>query len=230
MIEIQSRSFRQQITIPEMIKMQFWDIYFVQDNTDYFFGEAYRPCDITVTGGNQRSRLMNKENVGTNVRILANDEIWHVLPNYKHAEAFGNSDTDLIKSYTDSINSFIKQFPASFVHPWTITNMSVYSYRWYLTTGPKVYSGNKQYQIANGDFLEWLFIDDGAGNIINSNGVMYRFDFINSGICSFENWLPKENIYPENESVILKSTDYNFLYPGCSPNLVNNRIYTGDSD
>jgi hypothetical protein len=235
LIQIQSRAFRQKITIPEMIKMQFWDIYFVQDNSypKAYFGEAYRPPDITITGGNQRIRAFDQNNVGNNVRIFANDEVWHVQPSYDHIEAFGNDNNNLKSSYLSAINRFIigvesksAGFPAAFVHPWTVTNKSVYSYRWYIFQGfGKPASGTTNYTIANGEFIKWLFIDDGAGNITNENGVIYRYDILTSGVFSFQNALPKENFMPSDESILFKSTDYEYMYPGCPNTITSNRIY-----
>jgi hypothetical protein len=235
-VEIQCRAFRQKITIPEMIKMQFWDIYFVQDNNNpiVYYGESYRPSEITKMNGAQRSRPFDQNNVGNGVRIFANDEVWYAQPSYEHISAFGNSNDDLKGSYLNAINLFIHGipsqsvdgFPASFVHPWTVTDKSVYSFRWYIFEGyEKIPSGIKNYTIANGEFIKWLFIDDGAGNITNENGVIYRADILSTGIFSYGNYIPKENILPSNESVIFKSTDYEYMYPGCPDTVKSNKIY-----
>jgi len=229
MVEINSRIFRNRITIPEMVKMQFWDIYFVQDNTypEAYFGTVYRPPDITVTGGNQRSRAFDANNVGVNQRIFANDEIWHRHPDYQHAEAFGSDNNDLKSSYLNAIKSFIEQFPSSFVHPWTVTDSLVYSYRWYIMEGyGKIPDGSTNYGLANGDFLKWLFIDDGAGHVLNPNGVMYRYDILNSNIFSYQNAMPKENYMPTSSNILFKSTDSEYLYPGCDPNVTSIKICT----
>jgi hypothetical protein len=38
--------------------------------------------------------------------------------------------------------------------------------------------GSEGFTLADGEVLKWLFIDDGAGNVVNSNGVGYRDDVI----------------------------------------------------
>lgn len=230
LIAIICRQFRNQITIPEMIKMQFWDIYFVEDMREHRrFGKIVPPSIISFDQ-HQRSRLFDANNVGDGVRIFANDEIRQWNPDYVHAEAFGNNNNDLQSSYFHAINSFITQFPAALVYPWTITDKSVYSYRWYIMEGySKIIDYvPEKFGVANGTFMNWLFIDDGAGNVVNRDGVMYRYDILNCGLSYFQNDFPKENQIPSDEKVILKSSDTKFLYPGCSDKLTSNRVYTND--
>ena len=71
-------------------------------------------------------------------------------------------------------------------------------------------------------------VDDGAGNVINPEGIMYRYDILDSGILGNGNSIPKENIIPDNKQILFKYTDYQFMYPGCSENVKSNRVYTGD--
>jgi hypothetical protein len=42
----------------------------------------------------------------------------------------------------------------------------------------KIYGPTTNFGVANGDFMKWLFIDDGAGNVVNHDGVGYRYDII----------------------------------------------------
>ena len=37
-----------------------------------------------------------------------------------------------------------------------------------------------EYSLANADFLNWLFIDDGFGNITNPDGVAFRYEVFRS--------------------------------------------------
>jgi len=238
MVRLVCRQFRNKITIPEMIKMQFYDIYFVEERERHLrLGCAFAPEQYESGIDLQRSRLFNKENVGNNIRIFSNDEIRKWNPDYTYIQAYGTSDDDLKSSYLNAINFFIngnpskKQpgFPASFVHPWTVTNVSVYSNRWYLLEGSeKITRPTQHFGVANGEFMKWLFIDDGAGNVINPEGIMYRYDILESGILGNGNSIPKENIIPDNEQILFKSTDYQYMYPGCSENVKSNRVYTGD--
>ena len=212
----QDRAFRKQITIAEMTKMKFWEICFIQDNQGDQFGSAFKPQQAGITGGVQRSRLFNKDFVGNGVRIVANDEVWHYHPEYVHVEGFGTNNDDLTKSWIEANNSFVKQFPAAFTYPWTVTNVSVYTCRFYiLNSYDKVPDGGTaNTPIANGEFMKWLFIDDGFGNITNSDGVMYRYDFLFSGITDNAPYIPSSNMFPVVETEVFKSSEDKYKYPG----------------
>lgn len=210
------RAFRKQITISEMKKMKFWEICFIQDSQGDQFGSGFKPQQAGITGGVQRSRLFNKDFVGNGVRVVANDEVWHYHPDYVHAEGFGTNNDDLIKSWIDANNSFVKQFPAAITYPWTVTNVSVYSCRFYiLNTYDKVpEGGTANTPIANGEFMKWLFIDDGFGNVVNTDGVMYRYDFLFSGITDYGTYVPSSNMFPGSETEVFKSSEDKYRYPG----------------
>lgn len=237
MVQLTCRQFKQQITIPEMIKLNYWDIYKVQDaheeapNTDHDnFGWVFAPTYI-YTSMNwkyfQRARVFDKENVGVGARTHANDEVWALNPGYVHAEGFGNNNDDLQASYFNSVNSFIKQWPATIIGPWCITNKKVYNFRWYILSGDnKIPTYTQHYPVADGEFMKWLFIDDGVGNVLNENGVIYRRDALKAGIFSYGSLIPDENIIDEGEEVIV--SDKQFYYPGCSDKVTSNRVYCGD--
>jgi chitinase len=226
-VQLNCRQFRQQITIPEMIKLQFWDIYFVEDNQKDF-GYCIEPSRIAYLT-NQRSRDFNKENVGVGCRIFANDEIWHYHSDYAHAEGFGNNNDDLNASYLNAMKTFIHQFPAAIVSNWTITNKKCYSFRWYIMEGyDKVGNGSIHYYIANGEFMKWLFIDDGAGNVVNTEGVIYRHDIIRSGVFGYGSYIPADTVVDSGEQIVLSFNEHKFLYPGCNENITTNRVYTED--
>ena len=212
----QDRAFRKKITIAEMTKMKFWEMCFIQDNQGDQFGSAFKPQQAGITGGVQRSRLFNKDFVGNGVRIVANDEVWHYHPDNVHAEGFGTSNDDMTKSWLEANNSFVKQFPAAFTYPWTVTNVSVYTCRFYiLNTYDKIpEGGTANTPIANGEFMKWLFIDDGFGNITNSDGVMYRYDFLFSGITDNAPYIPSSNMFPVVETEVFKSSEDKYKYPG----------------
>ena len=236
-VELNGRQFRQQITIPEMIKMNYWNIYFIEDahvwpdpiNPKDLFGYLFFPQYVRYLE-NQRKRDFNKENVGIGCRIFANDEIWSVYPNTKHAEAFGSNNDNLKESYINAIQSFIKQFPSAMVGPWTVTNKKTYSFRWYICQdNSKVTNKNPYYHIANEEFMQWLFIDDSVGNVVNTEGVLYRNDALASGIFNYNNYIPKDNVIDDGEQVLFKSSDTEYLYPGCSVYVTSNRVYCGTS-
>jgi hypothetical protein len=218
-VQAQGRQYRNQITIPEMVKMQFWDIYFVQDAN--FSGSNFGSCYVpgppgqpNPPGGIERNRNNNKSDIGNGERIFANDEILRYHSNYVHAQSYGTDDNDLKKSYVDSIASFIRQFPASYIYPYSITDSTVKSWRFYIMEGyDKIPSPSQNFGVANGDFMKWLFIDDGAGNIVNPDGVGYRYDIICiSNIMRNRHMIPYECNYNRSENLILNACD--LAYPG----------------
>jgi len=222
-VQAQGRQYRNQITVPEMIKMQFWDLYFVQDAaySGSNFGECYvpgPPGQPNPPGGIERTSDNNKSGIGNGVRIFANDEILHFHGDYVHAQAYGTDDNDLKTSYLNAVASFIKQFPASFVYPYSITDSKVKSWRFYIMEGyDKIPSPSPNFGVANGDFMKWLFIDDGAGNVVNPDGVGYRYDIIcKNNIMRNEHMVPYECDYNRSENLILNACD--LAYPGKSNN------------
>jgi hypothetical protein len=227
-VAVQSRAFRANITVEEMAKLQNWDIYFVNDVICSQEGHVYHPATPGIIGGVQRSRLFNSDNVGNGVRVVANDEIRTNHPEYVHAQGFGTSNSDLVKSYVDANNSFINQFPAALIYPWTVTNISVYSCRWYIMEGlDKIPDDSLNTPVANGDFMKWLFIDDGFGNIVNGDGIMYRYDFVMSGVMTNGQFIPGSNMFPAVETMQFTSSDDKYRYPGKNTNK-KVKIYTGD--
>jgi len=239
-VQINGRSFRQQLTIPEMKKMDYWDIYKVQD--DHGPDEPYIPGDafglVYTTEALhiwnnwekfQRNRDFNSPNVGVGCRIHANDEVWAKNPAYVHAEGFGNNNDDLVSSYLHSISQFVAEWPATIIYPWSITNKKKYDFRWYIFEGNgKVSVYSFHYGVANGEFMKWLFIDDGVGNVINPEGVIYRRDALKSEIFSYGKYIIDENIIDDDEEVIVSSNEWRYSYPGCNQNVTSNRVYTGD--
>ena len=227
-VAVQSRAFRANITVEEMAKLQNWDIYFVNDVICSQEGHVYHPSTPGIIGGVQRSRLFNSDNVGNGVRVVANDEIRTNHPEYVHAQGFGTSNSDLVKSYVDANNSFINQFPAALIYPWTVTNISVYSCRWYIMEGlDKIPDDSLNTPVANADFMQWLFIDDGFGNIVNGDGIMYRYDFVMSGVMHNGQFIPGSNMFPAAETMQFTSSDDKYRYPGKNTNK-KVKIYTGD--
>jgi len=227
-VAVQSRAFRANITVEEMAKLQNWDIYFVNDVICSQEGHVYHPATPGIIGGVQRSRLFNSDNVGNGVRVVANDEIRTNHPEYVHAQGFGTSNSDLVKSYVDANNSFINQFPAALIYPWTVTNISVYSCRWYIMEGlDKIPDDSLNTPVANAGFMQWLFIDDGFGNIVNGDGIMYRYDFVMSGVMTNGQFIPGSNMFPAVETMQFTSSDDKYRYPGKNTNK-KVKIYTGD--
>jgi len=223
-VQAQSRQFRNQITIPEMVKMQYWDIYYVSDGGSDF-GFCYVPGPPGAPnppGGIERVRNIPND-IADGVRIFANDEIWRYHPDYVHVEAFGNSNTDFKESYLNAIKTFIQKFPGAYVYPWGMNETTVKSRRYYIMEGyGKITDPTTNFGVANGEFLKWLFIDDGAGNVVNPDGVGYRYDLL----C-VNNIMRNEHMLPFSvhlENAIIQSED--FRYPGQLSS--NTKIYLHD--
>jgi hypothetical protein len=246
MVQQNGRQFRNLITVSEMAKIKIWNIYNICDGAvdpdhgidqDVPFGWIFNP--ITYKVYNKRIRGINKGDVGKGARIFANDEIWHFHPDYAHVEAFGNSDDDLVGSFLYAGNQFInsdsnkdddKKKPsqhAGLVYPWIVCDKYILSQRWYITNGP-VETTSAKYALADGDFMKWLFIDDGFGNVINPNGAMYRYDILRNGLLDNAKDIP-ENI-PYDGPIQFQSSDNQYKYPGCSDLSSDNynKIYTDD--
>jgi len=201
------RQFKNNITLHEMQKYKIWNIFYIHDGGyptpwEGKFGWIYDPkIKNFYPNYNKRTHAMDKDNLGIGKRIFANDEVWHVHPEYEHVESFGNSDDDLVGSFLNAGNKFIHgdhtkdhEKPAQYaglVYPWLVTDKYIYSQRWYMTNG-NVVVGSPEYAIASGGFMRWLFIDDGFGNVINPNGVMYRYDMLRTGFFDNGNDIPDD--------------------------------------
>lgn len=172
------------------------------------FGNAYHPTGnynpaprrCAAPGGNLCVRKMNDGELGKGVGFFANDEIMNHHPEYVYAKASGQneckSQNDYIKNFMLAISDFTRQFPSAHVGPYTIDKEAneIRYHRWYIMCGPCLGDGSESgaidhkicnpapgseaFTLADGEFLRWLFIDDGAGNVVNSNGVGYRDDVI----------------------------------------------------
>jgi hypothetical protein len=65
--------------------------------------------------------------------------------------------------------------------------------------------------------MKWLFIDDGAGNVINPDGVGYRYDIIcKSNIMRNQHMVPYQTNVQHLDDLILNACD--LAYPGKTNN------------
>jgi hypothetical protein len=221
------RQFRRNITIPEMVSMKYWDIYYVENNINTNeFGCAYTPL-FGIIGDYQKSKDYISTTIGADKEIVTNDEILKYDSSHIRCSGIGNNNDDLKESYIHAMNNFITKCPTSIVYPWTMTDASIYSCRWYIIHGvKKIDNGSSNFKLANEEFMNWLFIDDGFGNILNPNGVLYRVDLLTSGILSYGKNIPAQNIYPISETVISNSSTFEYKYPG-KPKHSMVKIYVG---
>jgi hypothetical protein len=196
------RKCRNQFVTQQLAREQILDIYFIQDalpgrlslpaqtttswEYDVEHGHCYQPGAAPMPPGTQRWRTFNTDGIGLNVEIFNNSEIVH----FRGCDNVGvrgnctvNSQQNLIESYIDAINLFTTKVPSSYVYPWSITEDVVLSQKWYVVLGKgklKDDANKPFYTLADDTFLNWLYIDDGAGNIINKEGVAFRYDILRS--------------------------------------------------
>jgi hypothetical protein len=194
------RKCRNQFVTQQLAREQILDIYFIQDALPGRFslpvpcsyeykcehGHCYQPCGAPAPPGTQRWRSFNTDGLGENVEIFNNSEVVHFRGCDNLAvrgNCTDNNQGNLIISYLNAINLFTTKFKSCYVYPWSITEDVVLSQKWYVVLGkPKLEDdANKPfYTLPDDTFLHWLYIDDGAGNIVNPEGVAFRYDILRS--------------------------------------------------
>jgi hypothetical protein len=172
------------------------------------FGNAYHPTGnynpsprtCGAPGGNLCTRKMNDNDLGKDAGIFANDEVLHHHPDYTFVKSVGqnecHSQDDYINNFMLAMKDFTTKFPSAHIGPYTIdkANNEIRYYKWFVLNGGcpqdgtesgaidhKICNpppGDMNFALATGEFLNWLYIDDAAGNVVNSNGVGYRDDVI----------------------------------------------------
>jgi hypothetical protein len=220
-----ARIFRRKMVLSEMVKSknQFLDIYFVQDG-------------VKQGAGITSERNLNVEGVGEGVRIWSNEEINQFQSSYEQVDVYGTDNNNLNESYRKSIGEFVKKIPSAIVFPWEINNGKVYSQKYYIVSG--FYNlttdvNNPSYRLCDKEFLRWFFIDDSAGNIMNTDGVMFRYEAMRTKNVGFTN-----DLFLHSQEV----ADYNpgqenstfsgltFAYGPIASSKLNKEfhVYTGD--
>jgi hypothetical protein len=232
---------------------QFLDLYFVQDvirGPGVEHGHVYQPDSAPHNvhydnifkqdehgPGTQRLRLLDKDNVGTHAEIWNNEEIMHFHPEYTRVVIKGTDDNDCKASYIKSIGDFVQAFPSAYVFPWAISTGQIYSQKYYIMEGfgkLKDDKHNPQYALCNGEFLNWLFIDDGAGNITNIDGVAFRYEVLRSSHFGFyyDIFTHGQQITDTiiNPPYVWTTTSMDYIYGPQSSAETNKKfhVYTGD--
>jgi len=259
-ITLSQRIFRNYFVSQQLVREQVLDLYFIQDIIDYYdelrehneraeHGHCFQPCAAPNPPGTQRVRKFDKSDIGKNVEIFNNSEVVH----FNHCDNFcarGNTDENdkdkLVASYLNAIKEFTNQFKCSFIYPWSVGEKNVLSQRWYIVLGkPKLKddANSPNYSLPDDKFLYWLFIDDGAGNIVNPDGVMFRYDFLRTqrnlgtscDICLHAQQIADEtckndpygnNKYTDN--IICSSADYRYGPKESAKLNQEHHVYTGD--
>ena len=203
MLILAGRKYRNEKVIEILVKEQFLDLYFIQDCIDHErdvkrpeigqppleysveHGHCYQPCGAPAPPGTQRCKQFNVEHIASNRTLFTNAEVVHFrggnILSAAGGVTMGISNDDIIGSYLTGIKNFATVCPSCYVYPWSISDKEVLSQRWYIVLGkPKLKDdkNNPFYTLAEDVFLNWLFIDDGAGNILNPEGVAFRYDVL----------------------------------------------------
>jgi hypothetical protein len=245
-LRLQARSYRRKMVLPELVKQenQFMDLYFIQDSTSNAveFGHLYQPCAAPGPWkggqGTERKRYLNSDGAGTNVCIWSNDEVRHYHQEYTDVAIKGSSDTDASASWFKATGDFIGKFPQAYIYPWAMSDTAVYSQKYYIIGGfdKKKDDENKpKFDVANADFLHWLFIDDGVGNITNVDGVAFRYEVFQTKRMGFANdiFLHAQQISDDigdqpQEKWIKTCADYRYGPESSRVSNAQYHVYTGD--
>ena len=244
MLILSGRVYRNKIVMPELtndVNKQFLDLYFIQDTIEgknVEHGHCYQPCGAPIPPGIQRERDYNKGGVGNGQGIWSNEEVVH----FNHCDnlsSYGNSDTDLTGSYLNSIKDFTKKMPSTYIYPWVVTGEKVISQKYFIVMGFAKLRDDQnkpEYTIPDKDFLNWLFIDDGAGNITNPEGVCFRYDALRAkSTLGMKNdvFLHAQQIGDQIENVVTSnyicgSTQFRYGPADSSDLNKNHHVYAGD--
>jgi len=261
LIILAQRKYRNHFASQQLVNEQILDLYFIQDCTTITewegyhtdnsteHGHCYQPGAVRSPPGTQRIRRFDKSDIGKDVQIFNNSEVVH-FNGCKNVGANGisedNDKNNLVNSYLNAIKTFTKEFPSAYVYPWSIGEQYVLSQRWYIILGKAKLADDANdpfYTLPDDNFLNWLFIDDGAGNIVNPEGVGFRYDilrtknnlntnediFLHAQQIANEtcknNWLGA-NVYTDN--LICTSSDYVYGPKESSELNREHHVYTGD--
>jgi len=248
-----ARIYKRKLVLTEMVKPenQFLDIYFIQDVIEgegVEHGHVYQPCAAPHPEkmpwyrpdkhgpGTERRRELAPSDVGTGARIWSNEEVRHFEPSYTGVDIYGTDNVALKSSYIKSIGDFVAAFPSALVFPWAMTDHKICSQKYYIIQGfakLKDDENKPSYSLADGHFLNWLFIDDGAGNILNADGVVFRYDFLRTKEAGFA----ADVCLHAQQITNLPATPYNwtnscmdYAYGPADSSATNKKfgVYTGD--
>jgi hypothetical protein len=169
---------------------------------------------------------------------------------YGDYDAYGTAESNdkdsLKKSFLDAGKDFVGKMPPAFIYPWSIGEEHILWQRFYIVLGkPKLKddANNPNYTVPDSKFLHWLFIDDGFGNIVNPDGVGFRYDILrtqkNLG-TNVDIFLHAQQIgdetskndskYPNpfNDNIMCSSSDFRYGPTDSAKLNEENHVYTGD--
>jgi len=242
-LRLLARTYRRKMVLAELVKQenQFMDLYFIQDSTsnDVEFGHLYQPgaAPQPATGGRgtERTRHLNTDDAGEGAVIWLNVEARHYHDDFPDVCSRGTSNTDLFASWQSATGDFLTRFPSAFIYPWAFTDKLIYTQKYYIVRGfakLKDDANRPGFNLASDDFLHWLFIDDGAGNIKNVDGVAFRNDVFRTKRAGFNDdvFLHAQQISDGIFWIEPKISCLDYIYGPENSRDINKqwRVYTGD--
>jgi len=187
MLDAQRSGLRYYVCKEPFQALRRWGVYYEAKSS------SNRGCYPAKRGGNQGWIVHgNMNDWGKGQLIYTNQPLHYIHPEYVEVDIVANSD-DPEENFEDGGNRLIQGFPAAVIMPQdqylNINNERHQGYRqYYILTD---YGGPMNFAVADGEFIKWLFIDDGFGNIINPNGVGYRDDIV-------RNWMINGDGVPDS--------------------------------
>jgi len=170
----QRRGLKHAVCKPPFQAMRKWGVYYELKSSNP------RGLVPAKRGGNQGWIVHgNLNDWGKGQELFSNQPLTYIRPEYVTVEIYGELD-DPVANFKDAGARFIKGFPAAVIMPqdqnYMYNGERQQAYRQYYVLTD--YGSSINFAVADGDFMNWLFIDDGFGNITNPDGVGYREEIV----------------------------------------------------
>jgi hypothetical protein len=158
-----TRGLRSSVCKQELPKTDTWQMVYVA----YYDGCGYVPPNIL--------EVLYPFGYLTDTPPLsiANDELWVDKPDIPRVLI--QSDDTSYSSFISLVLPYLKQQPQSFIVPWQQKDNIFYYGKYVLMES---FSEFRDWTLATPEFCNWLFIDDGFGNIMNPDACGLREDVI----------------------------------------------------
>ena len=168
------RGLKHAVCKPPFQAMRKWGVYYELKSSNP------RGLVPAKRGGNQGWIVHgNLNDWGKGQELFSNQPLTYIRPEYVKVEIYGELD-DPVANFKDAGARFIKGFPAAVIMPqdqnYMYNGERQQAYRQYYVLTD--YGSSINFAVADGGFMNWLFIDDGFGNITNPDGVGYREEIV----------------------------------------------------
>ena len=181
-VEAHTRGLRSSVCKQELPKTNIWQMVYVA----YYDGCGYIPgtnlLEVFYPFGYDTEKTP---------LAIANDELWVDKSSIQHVLVESN-DTSY-NSFIKLVTEYLKQQPQSFIVPWQQKETIFYYGKYSLMES---FSEFRDWTLATPEFCNWLFKDDGFGNIINPDACGLREDVIRNWGLKNGDKIPK--IVPNN--------------------------------